>query len=236
MRLPAPPAIIFDLDGTLLDTERPYRAAFLATLAMQGCAIAPADYHRLVGLSSASRMPILATLFGPAFDVETFMREYRDERERIAATGIALKPGATELLAALAEQGVAVGVATSASARTATARLDASGLSPNVRVLATRDHVVNGKPAPDVFIAAARALGAHPHECLAVEDSPIGATAALAAGMATILVPDLLPGTPELWTRCIAVLPDLQALGDMLQPRQRSYVRVSDEVTELASI
>lgn len=228
--------IIFDLDGTLLDTERPYRAAFLATLHAQGREIGDSDYHRLVGLSSTSRIPILAALFGPSFDTTAFMRAYRHERERRAALGVALKPGAAALLSMLAARNIAVGVATSASARTASARLDAAGLRPRIAALLTRDYVAHGKPAPDVFIAAAHALGADPRDCLAVEDSPIGAAASLAAGMPTILIPDLLPAPPGLRARCLAVLPDLHALADMLQPRQRSYVRVTDGITEPASI
>lgn len=229
-------AVIFDLDGTLLDTERPYRAAFLATLRAHGRDIAESDYHRLVGLSSASRLPILATLFGPSFDAASFMRAYRQERERRMDLGVALKPGAAALLSMLAGQGIAIGVATSASARTAAARLDAAGLRPRIAALLARDHVTHGKPAPDVFIAAARALGVDRRDCLAVEDSPVGAAAALAAGIPTILVPDLAPAPPGLRARCLAVLPDLHALAGMLQPRQPSYVRVTDGITEPASI
>lgn len=234
MRPQALRTIIFDLDGTLLDTERPYRAVFEETLRAHGRSIVAAEYHRLVGLSSFARANVLATLFGPGFEVAAFLQDYREARERMAARGIALKPGAAALLAELSGRGVRTGVATSASLATATSRIEASGLRPYLDAVLTRDHVAHGKPAPDVFLAVARALATPPALCLAVEDSPNGAAASLAAGMPTVVIPDLISAPPALAARCLAVLPDLHALAAILEPGQRSYVRVPDGLTEFA--
>ena len=120
------------------------------------------------------------------------------------------------MLDLLDQVGVGYAVATSASTDTASANLSAAGLSHRVPILVTRDDVARGKPHPDSFLAAAHRLGQAPEDCLAVEDSAAGVSAAHRAGMMVVTIPDAVPPTPEMLRCCAACLPSLQDLGALL--------------------
>ena len=210
--------VAFDLDGTLLDTEPAYRAAFAAALAQFGRAIAPSEYGRLVGLPSSARRLVLPQLLGAGFPVAAFFEAYYRCREAALADGIALKPGTLPLLDALDDAGVPYAIATSASASTALAHLALAGLDGRFAAVVTRDDVARGKPAPDSFARAAEMLGVSPADCLAVEDSYHGISAAFAAGLMVIMVPDSLPPTADTRRCCLATLNCLTDLTAALAP------------------
>jgi HAD superfamily hydrolase (TIGR01509 family) len=208
--------VIFDLDGTLLDTEGHYRLAFEAAMAECGHALPGQDYDRLVGLPSPARRLRLPSLLGAAFPVDAFFAAYYRHRTRALAGAIPLKPGAVQALDLLDAVGTPRAVATSASTATATSHLAASGLAWRIGALITRDHVTHGKPAPDSFLAAAAALGLEPQDCLAIEDSLHGVHAAWSAGLMTVMVPDRLPPTPACRANCLAILNSLHDLWRLL--------------------
>lgn len=211
-------AVVLDMDGTLLDTEGPYREAFLASAAALGHAVDEAFYATLVGVSSRERGALVLARYGPGFPWMQCLRDYRARKARLLAGGVRAKPGAAELLAECAAHGLPCAVATSATRRTATAALGRAGLLDAIAALAARDDVAHGKPHPALFLRAAEALGAPPRHCLAVEDSPPGVLAARAAGMRVVMVPDALPPTPEL-LGCgnVAVAPGLQEVRTLLR-------------------
>lgn len=211
-------AVVLDMDGTLLDTEGPYREAFLASAAALGQAVDEAFYATLVGVSSRERGALVLARYGPGFPWVECLHEYRVRKARLLADGVRAKPGAAELLAECAARGLPCAVATSATRRTAAAALGQAGLLDAFAALAVRDDVAHGKPHPALFLRAAEAVGAAPSRCVAVEDSPPGVLAARAAGMRVVMVPDALPPTQELLRRGrVSVAADLREAGALLR-------------------
>ena len=136
---------------------------------------------------------------------QAFRGHYAARRDALAANGIPLKPGAAEALRFVAGRGLPLALATSAHREPALAHLRRLEVLAHFDVLVTREDVARAKPYPDLFLAAAERLGVAAADCLAVEDSPTGVQAALAAGMMTVMVPDVAPPTEELRARCVAV-------------------------------
>jgi HAD superfamily hydrolase (TIGR01509 family) len=181
-------AVVLDLDGTLLDTERVYEQAFMAACAELGLSTPPGLYGSLVGLPSPGRAAILKRHFGGQFPWGSFLDRYYAWRERMIAAELPIGPGAIELLDWLDAQDIPKAVATSASRSTAEAHLVRAGLRGRFRIVVTRDDVGFSKPHPDAFLKAAEDLRVQPRYCVAVDDSVPGLQAAIAAGMRVIAV------------------------------------------------
>ena len=210
-------AVIFDMDGLLIDTEAVYLEAYQAAAALMGVELPLAFCHSLIGRPSPDCDRLIQDYFGPAFALEAFNDHADGHAARTLEANVPVKPGAAELLAFLGEHGLPLGVATSSSRRTTERHLGQAGLLGHFRVLATRDDVRRGKPHPDLYLEAARRLSVAPRRCLALEDSNNGLTAAHAAGMLAVMVPDIVPPTDEVRAKCLAVLPDLRAAIALLK-------------------
>ncbi|KRR28538.1 HAD family hydrolase [Bradyrhizobium lablabi] len=213
-------AVLLDMDGTLLDTEKVYFESLIAALAAGGYTDdAAALCHAMVGLPGPACEAMLLDRYGADFPLADINRAFLANRDRLMEAGLPLKSGTLELLDALAAADCPMAIVTSSSRRTAEAHLTLAGIRERFETVLTCDDVARGKPSPDLYLLAASRLGASPGSCVAIEDSNHGVTAAHAAGAITIMVPDMAPPTEETRAKCVAVLPDLKAVLAMLRER-----------------
>lgn len=202
-------AVILDMDGTLHDTEAVYHAALKQAVATVGFTVTDEFCHSLIGIPALECDVMLREQLGPYFPSADCDRHYRHLRDQALNAGIPLKIGAVELVNTLAQGSLKRAVATSSSRHVADLHLGRSGLRDRFQAIVTRDDVAHGKPFPDLFLRAADLLDVPPAECLAIEDSMNGVRAAHAAGMMSIMVPDMLQPTEEIRALCIRVVTDL---------------------------
>jgi HAD superfamily hydrolase (TIGR01509 family) len=213
-------AVLLDMDGTLLDTERIYFDSMVGALKAFGYADnVEALCHAMVSHPGPEREAMLQTRYGASFPLAEINKAYAARRDERFAAGLPLKPGAVELLDALQGTECPMAIVTSSSRRTSDSRLTQAGIRDRFEMILTREDVTRSKPSPDLYLLAASQLGLSPEFCVAVEDSDHGVTAAHAAGAITIMVPDLLPPTEESRARCAAVVDDLNAVLEMLYQR-----------------
>ncbi len=184
-------AVIFDMDGVLLDSERIVRDAFLLIAAQHGFQISDEIDLSMVGRNSHDSRKIISERISPDFPwlaVEESMTLAIKERINDIWP---LKPGALEILHFLKTAGVRLAVGTSTAAPQARKRLASAGILDFFRTVTGGDEVTRGKPEPDIFHLAAERLKVNPEHCLVIEDSHYGVAAARAAGMSCALIPDL---------------------------------------------
>jgi HAD superfamily hydrolase (TIGR01509 family) len=217
MELPRrPAAVIFDLDGLLFDTESLYQEAIMAAADDVGQEMTPAIFHSMIGRPWLLTRAFLVEHYGSSFPVDDLRAAWNLHFEVIVETRLAVKPGTHELLDALDALGLPRGIATSSSHKTVQHHLGAHGLGGRFHQIVASGDYAAGKPAPDPYLLAARRLGVAPIFCLALEDSHNGVRSAAAAGMMTIMVPDLLEATEEISSLCTFVVRDLHVVRRLL--------------------
>jgi len=213
-------AVLLDMDGTLLDTEKIYFDSLVAALNTHGYADdATVLCHAMVGLPGPACEAMLLDRYGERFPLADINHSFLVNRDEFMEAGLPLKPGTLELLDALAAADCPMAIVTSSSRRSAERNLSLAGIRARFDTVLTLDDVTRGKPSPDLYLLAAARLGHAPEACVAVEDSNHGVAASHAAGAITLMVPDMTPPTDETRAKCAAVLPDLGAVLVMLRER-----------------
>lgn len=210
-------AVILDMDGLMFDTEQLAREGWQQAASDFGYTLPDDVYIQIVGRTVPDAREILRSELGADFPfAEARACRVRYVEDYIAQHGIPLKAGLLTLLQHLDALGVRKAVASSTERASVLHKLALAGLLDAFDAIVCGDETENGKPAPDIFLAAARRLGVPPEECVVVEDSEPGIRAAHAAGMLAIMVPDLRPPSAEAAALAVAVLPSLTQVAGFL--------------------
>ena len=209
--------VLFDMDGVLVDSERLYMRFWREASAAHGFPMTQAQALSLRSRSPEAAVPLFRAWFGENADYHA-IRETRRllMSAYIDAHGVEAKPGAKDLLAYLKAGGYRLALATSSPVARAVQYLGRNGLDAYFDATVSGTEVAHGKPAPDIYLRAASALGLTPAECAAVEDSPVGVAAAGAAGCFTVMVPDLTPAETDVLPMVSCLAENLTALKTFL--------------------
>ena len=205
-------AVLFDLDGTLVDTESLSAKSWYLTAEKMGFSIDDETIYSFIGLTRELIIERYADkLGGPDRADEAFDLHYYYKFE-LAKTDLRLMPGAEEALRTLSARGYKLGLATSSARKIATPELEPFGLLELFGASTCGAEAPRSKPNPDIYLVTAEKLGVVPSECAVVEDSFNGVRAGHAAGMSVFLIPDLVQPTPEIQALCTEELSSLHEL------------------------
>ncbi len=183
-------AVLWDIDGTLLDSEPHHFEAMVAVCARHGHTLAKAEYDRLLGLSMPEVFARLNAVQAMPLTLLEFIDACNDSY--VANVGrVPPRPGARERVEALARLGMPQACVSNSGRRVVEANMKALALPHTLHFGISRDDVTHGKPHPEPYHRAAERLSLPPEACLVIEDSPVGARAAKAAGMVTVAWPQL---------------------------------------------
>ena len=190
MNKPGDISVIFDLDGTLVDSEPNYFEAGRQTLAEQGITdFAWADHEQYVGISTQETIALWKERYALDAPLDVLLADKNRRYLELARASTRVYPEMRTLVELLAGDGVPMAVASGSSRAAVEAILSVTGLDAYLRTVVSAEEVARGKPAPDVFLEAARRLGAVPGECVVFEDAVPGVVAAHAAGMRCVAIP-----------------------------------------------
>ncbi len=217
MTLPRPVrAVVFDMDGLLVDTEAVSKEVMTLAARQQGVELPHEVFVRMVGVSFATSGAIVADHFGPGFDVPAFQAESTRLYRAAGELGVALKAGVVELLDQLDDLKLPRAIATSSPHQDVERNLGRHGLQERFDAIVAGGDYARSKPFPDPFLKAAKVLGVDPAHCLALEDSHNGIRAAHAAGMMAVMVPDLLEPNEEMHALCVRIIESLHEVRGLI--------------------
>ena len=214
------PAVVFDMDGVIFDSERCIMGCW-EEIALQHNL---GDIHPLLyaclGVTRETTIRNMLEMMGADFPCEAFLAEVSAMfHARYDGGRLPLKPGVRELLGFLSHKGIPVALASSTREESVRRNLGDAGILDSFTVLICGNMVVRSKPDPEIYLKACQALQLPPPDCYAIEDSFNGIRSASAAGLHTLMVPDLLQPTNEIRSLCEAVLPSLTDVQTYLEGR-----------------
>ena len=203
-------AVLFDMDGLMLDTERMWAEVWLQEGLAAGLPMTEQVVVSMRGCNGEGCRRVCRAAFGPEFDFDSFQDRARAAMQAmVERRGLAVKPGLVPLLQELRRRGIPAVVATSTRRATTRGYLQKTGIEGLFRGLVCGDEVTKGKPDPEIFLKAARLAGVPPQNCMVLEDSPNGIRAGAAAGCKAVMVPDLTAPDAQLRALAAAVVPSL---------------------------
>ena len=209
-------AVVFDMDGLLVDSEAVSLEAMTLAARQQGRELPREVFSRMVGLNFATSGAILTEHYGPEFDVPAFQAESTRLYRAAGELGVALKEGVVELLDFLDRLGLPRAIATSSPHQDVERNLGHHGIRARFHEVVAGGDYARAKPFPDPFLKAAERLGVDAAHCLALEDSHNGIRAAHAAGMMAVMVPDLLEPNEEMHALCVRVIESLHEVQGLI--------------------
>ncbi|MBO4695837.1 MAG: HAD family phosphatase [Lachnospiraceae bacterium] len=209
-------AVLFDMDGTLIDTERYFRVFWPKAMAEFGFTMSDEQALQMRSLGRPFAPAKLKEWFGETVDYPTIRaRRTKMMEAEFAKDGLQLKAGAEEILEELQRRGIPAYVVTASPIERTERYLTQVGIRKYFPRIISATEVKQGKPAPDVYEYACREIGLEPSECAAVEDSPNGVLSAYRAGCKVIMVPDQ-SDAEEMREYLYAVAPTLKEIGELL--------------------
>lgn len=221
-------AVIFDLDGLILDTERLGKRAWEEAAAGIGLTLPDGYYARWIGQTLTGIRPDLRQWLASDQAVDDYLERTNQALERLLLSEPpGIRPGVFEMLDYCALRRWPHIVATSTIRSRAARKLHQAGLDGRFPLLTTGDEVTRGKPAPDIFLLAARRLGFPPAHCVVLEDSSNGVRGAAAAGCRVIMIPDLYQPTEEVRALCWRVCSSLAEAPKELETLAQSLPRTN---------
>jgi len=206
-------AVVFDMDGLIFDTEALYQQAYVEAAKLGGFEVAPEAIQLAIGMPWVRGRGLMLEVLGEQFPIDDYYTQMTDRFVALSATDLRLKPGVIEVLDVLDRLQLPRCIATSSAHSTVRDHLSAHNLTDRFHAVIGHGDYERSKPAPDPFLLAAERLGVEASCCLALEDSHHGVRSASAAGMMTIMVPDLMPPTDEIAGLCHAVVDSLHDVG-----------------------
>jgi len=215
-------AVIFDMDGLLVDTEVLYCEALTAEAAAMGYELPVEVLKRMIGHTWAGGSAgVLKDHFGEAFDTDALRDGSIARFYELAEGGVSLKAGVREVLEVLVARKIPRAIATSSRRTEVEHHIGHHGLLDSFQAIVASGDYPRPKPNPDPYLLAAERLGVDPAACLALEDSHNGVRAAHAAGMMTIMVPDILDPTEEMHSLCVRIARDLHEVRGLLEAQPK---------------
>jgi HAD superfamily hydrolase (TIGR01509 family) len=228
-------ALIFDLDGLLVDSEPLAEVAMVEFLERYGHAWRAEVMGKLLGRRLPEAIAIVADAYELPGPVENLVREYDEMRLEALRGRIQPMPGARQIIEFGKQAGLKMALATSGRRSHADVSLGETGLAGNFDAETTGDDVTRGKPAPDLFLLAAERIGVEPARCVVFEDAPPGVAAAAAAGMRSICIPNAKSQVLQFPVEPTVTFPDLTAAIPWLESHDvvTHSLDQSDEPTSL---
>ena len=216
--------VIFDMDGTLFDTEPLYKEAWIKTLEDWNLPDPEGLHPLFVGTGETEIIEILKKAGGEHRDYSSIFN-YRNEHYyyKLIEKSIPLKAGCIEILEFLREKGIKIALATSTHAKTAHGNLKKAGVFGFFDAIVTGDMIEHGKPAPDIFMKAGELICSNVDETIVCEDSFSGLKGAHAAGMKPVMVIDQLEPTPEIKKLTYAIGNSLFDVIDLIK-KENNYI------------
>lgn len=215
-------AVVFDMDGLMIDSERVIQYSWGVVGRRMGYAHLDQDIYRTLGLNQKGREQFFRQKYGESFPYETFLEEYRREYAAyMKAHGIPPKKGLYQLLSFLKKERIPMAIATSSSAKSAVRSLKELGVYEDFGGYVFGDMVTHSKPHPEIYEKACASIQAVPQETVALEDSVNGIKSAYGAGLIPVMVPDLVRDTREVDALLAARKQDLQEVADWIREQLR---------------
>ena len=199
---------IFDMDGTLFDSERIYQSAWLETVKYFGVDRGEELTHSVSGSSEANCRKVIHEFY-PNVDVDKFFARVIETAKKFFEQGVDMMKGVPEILKFFEENGVKMAIASSSSHETINRNIERADIKKYFTAIISGDDVRNGKPAPDIFLFAAEKINVPASDCYVFEDSYNGIRSAYAAGCTPIMIPDTMPPNDEMKKICAGIYPSL---------------------------